>query len=170
MIRSSHSRSPAKATATSRRRGICSGSTSASQTASRAEGVRPLTIGTRGSRLALRQVEIVRAALAAGGSGVDTQVVEIKTEGDASTAPLSEIGGAGVFSGAIEQALLERRIDIDVHSLKDLPPAATDGLLIAAIPERGDARDALVSRDGARLADLAYGARIGTGSARRAAQ
>ena len=132
--------------------------------------MRALVIGTRGSRLALRQVEIVREPLVAAHPGITLTVQELKTEGDASTAPLSEIGGIGVFTRSIEVALLERRIDIAVHSLKDLPPAETPGMTIAAIPERGDPRDALVATGGRTLADLPAGARIGTGSARRAAQ
>jgi hydroxymethylbilane synthase len=80
------------------------------------------------------------------------------------------IGGAGVFTKAIEDALLRREVDMAVHSLKDLPPRIPDGLTIAGIPERGDPRDALVTRDGRSLADLPAGARIGTGSARRNVQ
>jgi hydroxymethylbilane synthase len=131
---------------------------------------RTFVIGTRGSRLALRQVEIVRDALLAAHPGVAFDVHEIKTEGDISTAPLSVIGGTGVFTKAIEDALLAGGIDIAVHSLKDLPPRLASGLTIAAVPERGDPRDALVTRDGRTLADLPFGARIGTGSARRAVQ
>jgi hydroxymethylbilane synthase len=132
--------------------------------------VRPFVIGTRGSRLALRQTEIVRDLLLAGHPGARIDVREIKTEGDVSTQPLSVIGGAGVFTKAIEDALLTREIDIAVHSLKDLPPQIAPALTIAAVPERGDSRDALVTRDRRTLADLPKGARIGTGSARRAAQ
>ena len=132
--------------------------------------MRALVIGTRGSRLALCQVEIVREALAAAHPGIALTVQELKTEGDQSSAPLSEIGGLGVFTRAIEVALLERRIDMAVHSLKDLPPAETEGLTIAAIPDRGDPRDALVATGGRTLAELPHAARIGTGSARRAAQ
>jgi len=131
---------------------------------------RTFLIGTRGSRLALKQVEIVRDALLAVHSGATIDVREIKTEGDISTAPLSVIGGAGVFTKAIEDALLAGDIDIAVHSLKDLPPRLASGLTIAAVPERGDPRDALVARDGRTLADLPQAARIGTGSARRAVQ
>jgi hydroxymethylbilane synthase len=131
---------------------------------------RTFVIGTRGSRLALAQTAIVRDALLARHSGARIDVREIKTEGDVSPAPLSVIGGTGVFTKAIEDALLRGDIDIAVHSLKDLPPRIPGGLAIAAVPARGDPRDALVSRDGARLADLPPGARIGTGSARRAAQ
>jgi hydroxymethylbilane synthase len=129
-----------------------------------------LIIGTRGSRLALRQTEIVRGALIAANPGIALDVREIRTEGDASSAPLSEIGGLGVFTKAIEDALLANRIDIAVHSLKDLPPRDTAGLTIAAVPPRADARDALVTTGGRTLAELLAGARIGTGSARRAAQ
>jgi len=129
-----------------------------------------LVIGTRGSRLALAQTRIVMDLLAAGREALRLEVREITTQGDRSAAPLSEIGGQGVFTKAIEDALLRREIDVAVHSMKDLPPQTTPGLTIAAVPRRGDARDALVARDGRTLADLAAGARIGTGSARREAQ
>jgi hydroxymethylbilane synthase len=129
---------------------------------------RTLTIGTRGSKLALRQVEIVAAALRIAHPGLRLNVREIKTEGDRTSAPLSEIGGLGVFTKAIEDALLAGEIDIAVHSLKDLPADVPEGLILAAIPERGDPRDALVTPEGLRLDDLARGARIGTGAGRRA--
>lgn len=126
-------------------------------------------IGARGSALSLRQVEIVSEALrAAHDGGVAITVREIKTEGDRSSRPLSQIGGLGVFTKAIEDALLAGDVDIAVHSLKDLPPALTPGLALAATPARGDVRDALVTRDGVSLAELRPGARIGTGSGRRA--
>jgi hydroxymethylbilane synthase len=132
---------------------------------------RPLVIGARGSALSLRQVEIVRDALrAAHGAAIAIDVREIKTEGDRSARPLSEIGGLGVFTKAIEDTLLAGDIDIAVHSLKDLPPALTPGLTLAAIPPRADVRDALITRDGRSLAELRAGARIGTGSERRAVQ
>jgi hydroxymethylbilane synthase len=131
---------------------------------------RTFVIGTRGSRLALRQTDIVRDLLRAAHPGARVEVREIRTEGDVSTAPLSMIGGAGVFTKAIEDALLAGAIDIAVHSLKDLPPQIASGLAIAAIPERGDPRDALVTRDGRGLSELPRGARVGTGSARRAVQ
>ena len=99
-----------------------------------------------------------------------TVSMTLKTEGDRSNAPLSEIGGAGVFTKAIEDALLAGTVDIAVHSLKDLPPELAPGLAIAAVPERGDVRDALVTRDGVSLDALPAGARIGTGSGRRAVQ
>lgn len=128
------------------------------------------TIGARGSRLSLRQVELVRELLLAAAPDVQLEVREIRTEGDRSAAPLSEIGGLGVFTKAIEDALLSHEIDIAVHSLKDLPPQLSAGLIIGAVPERGDVRDALVTGDGLALADLPHGARIGTGSERRAVQ
>lgn len=129
---------------------------------------RTFTIGTRGSRLALRQVDMVIALLSAAAPGVALDVREIKTDGDRSNAPLSEIGGLGVFTRAIEDALLAGTVDIAVHSLKDLPPELPSGLTIGAVPVRGDVRDALVTRGGVSLADLPPGARIGTGSSRRA--
>ncbi len=129
---------------------------------------RTYVIGTRGSKLALRQVEIVRALLEAAHPGVSIDVREIKTEGDGTAAPLSEIGGLGVFTKAIEDALLAGACDIAVHSLKDLPTELAPGLTLAAVPERDDPRDALVTRDGRTLADLPAGARIGIGSGRRA--
>jgi hydroxymethylbilane synthase len=130
---------------------------------------RTLIIGARGSRLSLRQAEIVIGALRAAHPGVDLEVREIRTEGDRSDAPLSQIGGQGVFTRAIEDALLAGSIDIAVHSLKDLPPRLPPGLTIAAVPGREDVRDALVTRGGG-LAELPPGARIGTGSERRVAQ
>jgi hydroxymethylbilane synthase len=131
---------------------------------------RTFVIGARGSRLSLRQVEIVRGLLESARPGVSLDVREIRTEGDRTAAPLSVIGGIGVFTKAIEDALLAREIDIAIHSLKDLPTELTPGLAIAAVPERGDVRDALVARDGRTLADLPAGARIGSGSGRRAVQ
>lgn len=131
---------------------------------------RTFVIGTRGSRLALRQVELVRDALLAARPGTSIDVREIKTDGDGSTAPLSAIGGTGVFTKAIEDALIDRRVDIAVHSMKDLPARLSEGLTIGAVPEREDPRDALITREGRTLDDLPAGARIGTGSARRAVQ
>lgn len=131
---------------------------------------RTFVIGARGSKLSLAQVQLVVDALRAFRPDVAIEVREIKTEGDRSAAPLSQIGGLGVFTKAIEDALLAGTIDIAVHSLKDLPPRLTDGLTLAAIPERASVLDALVTRDGTRLADLPPGARIGTGSERRAVQ
>ena len=131
---------------------------------------RTYVIGARKSQLSLRQVDIVVAALLAAHPGCHTEFREITTEGDTTKAPLSQIGGLGVFTKAIEDALLKREIDIAVHSLKDLPPLLADGLMLGAVPERGDVRDALVTRGVRPLSQLRKGARIGTGSARRAAQ
>jgi hydroxymethylbilane synthase len=131
---------------------------------------RSFVIGTRGSALALRQTQIVVDALTAIDTDTRLHVREIKTEGDRNAAPLSQIGGTGVFTQAIEEALLAREIDLAVHSLKDLPPGIAEGLTIGAVLRRGDPRDALVTRDGRPLHDLPPGARIGTGSERRAVQ
>jgi len=131
---------------------------------------RTFVIGARGSRLSLRQVELVSAALRAARPDVRLAVREIHTEGDRSGAPLAQIGGLGVFTKAIEDALLAGDADIAIHSMKDLPTALADGLTIAAVPPREDVRDTLVTRDGRTLAELPRGARIGTGSGRRAVQ
>ena len=132
--------------------------------------MRHLTIGTRASNLALRQTTIVADALRRAHPGISLEIREIKTEGDRTSAPLSEIGGLGVFTKAIEDALRAGEIDMAVHSLKDLPTDLSSGLTLAAIPVREDPRDALVTREGGRLEDLPSGARIGTGAGRRAVQ
>ncbi|MCH7811190.1 MAG: hydroxymethylbilane synthase [Chloroflexi bacterium] len=132
---------------------------------------RTLTIGTRGSRLALRQTELVREALRGRRPELSFEVRQVRTAGDRDrTASLSEIGGQGVFVKELEAALLRHDVDLAVHSLKDVPSEIADGLVLAAILEREDPRDALVSRDGTSLDSLPAGARVGTGSARRAAQ
>ncbi len=124
-----------------------------------------LKIGTRGSALARTQTGTVAEAL-----GVPFEIVHIVTEGDVATAPLAQLGGTGVFVSALREALLNREIDIAVHSFKDLPTAPAEGLVIAAVPPREDPRDALVARDGLTLGELPHGSRVGTGSPRRAAQ
>ena len=129
----------------------------------------PVVIGTRGSRLALRQTEITLGALQAVHPEVLFQVREIQTSGDKSDRSLSEIGGRGVFVIELERALLERQIDIAVHSLKDLPSDETEGLTLAAFLPRDDPRDALISRTGGDLSSLPKNASVGTGSPRRAA-
>ena len=132
---------------------------------------RVFVVGTRGSRLALRQTELVSDALGARFPDIELQVREVRTEGDRRPdEPLARIGGQGVFVKELEAALLRREIDLAVHSLKDVPGELSAGLTLAAYPQRADPRDALVTRDGARLIDLPPGARIGTGSARRAVQ
>ncbi len=127
-----------------------------------------IRLGTRRSALATTQAELVADRLRELGHVVE--MVEITTFGDTSTASLSSIGGTGVFATAIRKALLTGEIDVAVHSLKDLPVAPEPGLLIAAIPVREDARDALVARDGLTLGELPAGSVVGTGSPRRAAQ
>lgn len=127
-----------------------------------------LRLGTRRSLLARTQSDQVAETLRAAGHQVE--LVEIVTEGDVSTASLASLGGVGVFASALRSALLDGEIDLAVHSLKDLPTAPVDGLTLAAVPAREDPRDVLVGRDGLTLAELGDGARIGTGSPRRAAQ
>lgn len=130
-----------------------------------------MKIGTRGSQLARWQAEWVRARLAE--QGVSAELVVIKTQGDAEIdRPLHELEGKGFFTKEIEEALLDGRIDVAVHSLKDLPTRLPEGLAIAAIPKRHDPSESLVrgSGTGESLADLPPGARIGTSSLRRIAQ
>jgi hydroxymethylbilane synthase len=103
-------------------------------------------------------------------AGVQVELVGIATHGDVSREQLTQIGGTGVFVSALRAALLAGEVDLAVHSLKDLPTGQADGIALAAVPVRDDPRDALAARDGAKLADLLAGARIGTGSPRRAAQ
>ncbi|MCC3273961.1 hydroxymethylbilane synthase [Arthrobacter zhangbolii] len=129
----------------------------------------PVLIGTRGSALAVTQTTTVSEALSALG-GFDVELVRVRTEGDINRAALSQIGGTGVFVAALRESLLRGDCDVAVHSLKDLPTAAAPGLALGAIPERVDVRDVLCARDGLTLAELPAGAKIGTGSPRRAAQ
>ena len=129
----------------------------------------PVLVGTRGSALAVTQTSTVAEALADLG-GFDVELVRVRTEGDVNRAALSQIGGTGVFVAALRDALLRGDCDVAVHSLKDLPTADADGLAVAAIPPRVDVRDVLCARDGLTLAQLPAGARVGTGSPRRAAQ
>jgi hydroxymethylbilane synthase len=131
--------------------------------------VSTLRIGTRGSRLALAQTQMFADDLA-DATGETTELVTITTDGDRSNEPLSRAGGTGLFTGALRDALLAGECDIIVHSLKDLPTAPHDQLVIAAIPVREDPRDALCARDDLKLDELPAGARIGTGSPRRMAQ
>ncbi|MET3204458.1 MULTISPECIES: hydroxymethylbilane synthase [unclassified Arthrobacter] len=126
-------------------------------------------IGTRASKLALTQTQQTADQLAAVG-GFPVELVHITTEGDVKTGSLSQMGGTGVFVAALRDALLHDTCDVAVHSLKDLPTGAALGLTIAATPKRADVRDALCARDGLKLADLPQGAKVGTGSPRRAAQ
>jgi len=122
-----------------------------------------LRLGTRGSALALAQATGVAADLTAL-TGRQVELVQISTKGDTSSEPLDQIGGTGVFVSALREALLDGRIDLAVHSLKDLPTADAPGLVIAAVPPREDPRDALITRDGLMLGELRPGAKLGTGS------
>ncbi|HEX9347607.1 MAG TPA: hydroxymethylbilane synthase [Gemmatimonadales bacterium] len=126
-----------------------------------------MKLGTRGSQLATWQAEWVRDRLAA--QGVRAEIVIIKTRGDAEVdRPLHELEGKGFFTKEIEEALLDGRIDVAVHSLKDLPTTLPAGLALGAIPARHDPREALVTVRS--LSDLPAGARVGTSSLRRIAQ
>ncbi len=127
-----------------------------------------IRLATRGSRLAMVQSGMIADALR--GLGADVELVAVKTLGDVSTAPLSSMGGVGVFVAAVREAVLAGACDLAVHSLKDLPTTPAEGLTLGAIPEREDPRDALCARDGLGLWGLPRGAKIGTGSPRRAAQ
>ena len=126
-----------------------------------------IRIGTRGSLLATTQAGAVRDALIARGHAVE--LVIVVTDGDRSAAPVAEIG-IGVFTAALREAIAEGRVDAAVHSYKDLPTAADPRFVIAAVPARADARDALVARDGLVLGELPAGSVIGTSAVRRAAQ
>jgi hydroxymethylbilane synthase len=130
---------------------------------------RALRLGTRRSPMAMAQSGGV-ASLLSERTGVAVELVGLSSYGDVSGAALTQIGGTGVFVSVLRQALLAGEVDLAVHSLKDLPTASQPGIALAAVPTRDDPRDALVARDGAKLADLPAGARIGTGSPRRAAQ
>lgn len=128
-----------------------------------------LRIGTRGSRLALWQAERVAALLQA--SGDDPELVIVKTTGDQHTdVPLHAIGGKGMFVKELEDALVEQRIDLAVHSLKDVPSLMPEGMILAAFPEREDPRDAWLQPHGRSPEDLPAGAIVATGSPRREAQ
>lgn len=138
---------------------------------------RPIRIGTRGSVLARTQTESVAAALRALGHGVD--IIVITTRGDttgidlarpASDAPIASLGGDGVFVRELQRALLEHRIDLAVHSLKDLPTAPVEGLLVACVPRRETPFDVLVGRTAPTVDDLPPSAVVGTSSVRRVVQ
>ncbi|MFQ5682798.1 MAG: hydroxymethylbilane synthase [Candidatus Binatia bacterium] len=133
--------------------------------------MRVIRIGTRGSALALAQARWVRRRLENHHAGVKVQAVIIKTSGDrALNTPITDVGGKGIFVKEIEEALFRREIDLAVHSMKDLPTELPAGLTVAAIPEREDPSDVLVSMKRVSLKDLPSGTRIGTGSLRRRAQ
>ncbi len=132
---------------------------------------RALKVGTRGSPLALAQAGWVAEALQQQFPGLSVTLTRIKTSGDKFTdVPLAKIGGKGLFVKEIEGALLEGRIDLAVHSLKDLPAQLPQGLVIGAVPLREDPRDVLISREGQTFSQLLEGARVGTSSLRRTVQ
>ncbi len=128
-----------------------------------------LRLGTRGSALARWQANWVAEQLTR--AGIEVELVPITTQGDASQrASIGSMGSPGVFTKELQRALLDRTIDLAVHSLKDLPTDVIDGLMLAAVPERETTSDALLSRDGSLLENLPQGAIVGTGSLRRRAQ
>jgi hydroxymethylbilane synthase len=130
-----------------------------------------LRIGTRGSALALWQAEWVKSQLLGRQQELIVELVVIKTTGDKILdVPLAKVGGKGLFVKEIEEALLDGRADLAVHSVKDMPAELPEGLHLAAMPPREDPRDALISKNGAGLDKLPHGARVGTSSLRRAAQ
>ena len=141
---------------------------------------RRIRLGTRGSRLALTQSGQVAEALMAAGApgegsgarrdGLDIELVTVRTDGDGDRTPLRSLGGVGVFAARLRHALLDGEVDLVVHSFKDLPTQPVEGLEVICVPPREDPRDALCARDGLTLATLPDGARVGTGSPRRAAQ
>ena len=131
---------------------------------------RRLRLGTRGSALAVAQSEWVASALRAEDPGITVEVVRIKTSGDRlADRSLAEVGGKGLFVKEIEEALCDGRIDVGVHSMKDLPALLAPTLVIGAVPKREDPRDVLVAATSGGLRGLASGARVATGSLRRAA-
>lgn len=132
--------------------------------------MKPLRIGTRGSALALWQAKSIAEALRQS-AGVETELIIVKTSGDKfQQTSFSQMGTKGIFIKELEDALLERRVDLAVHSMKDVPTEIPEGLTIAAVCKREDVRDALLSANGAPLDQLPSGARIGTSSLRRQSQ
>ena len=133
--------------------------------------MKPVRIGSRGSMLALAQSNWVRQQIESHYPDLQVAMSIIKTSGDRfNDRPIAAVGGKGVFTKEIEDALLNQTIDIAVHSMKDLPTELPDGLAVVAVPVREDARDVLVTQTGLKLADLPRGARLATGSLRRQAQ
>ncbi len=130
-----------------------------------------LKLGTRGSDLARWQTDHVAGLLRRARPGIELEIVVITTTGDrVLDSPLAKIGGKGLFTKEIEEALLDRRIDLAVHSLKDLPTLLQDGLILGAVLSRTDPRDVWISRSGKKLLEMPPAARIGTSSLRRKAQ
>jgi hydroxymethylbilane synthase len=133
--------------------------------------LRELRIGTRGSQLALYQANWVRDQLLQKHADLKVTLIKIRTTGDRiKDAPLAKIGGKGVFVKEIEEALVQKEVDLAVHSIKDLPTELPAGLHLSAVTKREDPRDVLISKEGISLKDLPGGARVGTSSLRRQAQ
>ncbi len=128
-----------------------------------------LKVGTRGSKLALAQAGQLAHQLRQAHQ-IDVELVPIQTAGDRSSEPIQALEGTGVFVAAVREAVLDGTVDLGVHSLKDLPTAPAEGLNLAAICARADARDAVVARDNLTLGELPAGSRVGTGSPRRISQ
>lgn len=129
-----------------------------------------LKLGTRASVLATTQAGHVADAIRER-MGVEVELVEISTHGDVNrNQPLAQLGGTGVFVSALRDALLDGRVDVAVHSLKDIPTTPEAGITLAAIPPREDPRDVLIARDGLTLGELPSGSVVATGSLRRASQ
>jgi hydroxymethylbilane synthase len=129
-----------------------------------------LRLGTRASLLALQQAHWVKERVEELNPEITITLVHIKTSGDKLDIPLFQVGGKGLFVKEIEEALTGKKVDLAVHSAKDLPAVIPDGLALAAFPEREDPRDALVSQGGKRFEQIPQGGKIGTGSLRRKAQ
>jgi hydroxymethylbilane synthase len=136
--------------------------------------VKPVVLGSRGSALALAQTKLVMAELRRAWPDREFEIRIIKTQGDRLSeqpdSPFNQPLGKGLFTAELERALLKQEIDLAVHSLKDLPTSNTEGLALAAIPKRADARDVLITPGAKQLDELPAGAVIATGSPRRAAQ
>src|SRR5512136_2710710 len=133
--------------------------------------VKGLRIGTRGSQLALYQANWVRERLVQAHPDLNVTLLTIKTTGDKiQDGPLARIGGKGLFVKEIEEALIQKRIDIAVHSIKDIPTELPMDLHLSAITKREDPRDVFISKDGTLMKDLPQGAKIGTSSLRRQGQ
>jgi hydroxymethylbilane synthase len=130
-----------------------------------------IRIGTRGSKLALWQANWMADSLRDRCPDLEVAIEIVKTTGDVvQDRPLAQIGVKGSFTKELDKALLESRVDVVVHSLKDMPTDLEKGILLAAVPERADARDVFIGKDPGRMADLPQGAVVGTGSLRRCAQ
>jgi len=130
-----------------------------------------IKIGTRGSRLALWQANWVKSAITSINPSLSVDLIIIKTKGDKILdVPLAKVGGKGLFVKEIEEALLDGRIDLAVHSMKDMPAEIPPGLCIGAVPERETPNDVLISKNGLLFSELISGSKVGTSSLRRSAQ